>query len=157
VNFDWKTHNWGGTCEKCGGPCQRKYTHDADGNLVDGEYWSWMEETFQKAVQMFRGAGNAGATAIALRLVETADDVPAELVQRQQDFWNESAEFDDVNDVPDAMWGIPEDIQDQMIGEVGRGTYAPATATEFITEHIRRVNEAQRARPWIWPLHQLLT
>src|SRR5262249_13552784 len=96
-----------------------------------------------------------GRTAIAQRLVATTDDVPAKLVQRQQDFWNERAEFDDVNDVPDAMWGIPEDIHDEMMAEVGRGTYAPATATEFITEYIRRVNEAQRARPWIWPLPAL--
>jgi hypothetical protein len=152
VNFDWKTHNSDGTCEKCGGPCQRKYTHDADGNLVDSWYWSLMEETFQKAVETFRSAGNEAAAAIAQRLVKTADDVLAELVQRQQDFWNEGAEFDDVNDVPDAMCRIPEDIHDQMIAEIGRGTYAPATATEFITEFIRRVNEAQRARPWIWPL-----
>jgi hypothetical protein len=157
VTFDWKTHNPLGTCEKCGGLCQRKYTHDADGNLVDGEYWYLMEATFQSAIKMFRSAGNAGAMAIAQRLVETADDVPAELVQRHQDFWNESDEFDDVNDVPDAMNRIPDDIHGQMIAEIERGTYAPANATEFITEHIRRVNEAQRARPWIWPLHQLLT
>ena len=89
---------------------------------------------------------------VTSRLVATTDDVPAELVQRQQDFWNERAEFDDVNDVPDAMWGIPEDIHAEMMAEIGRGTYARVTATEFITEFIRRVNEAQRARPWIWPL-----
>jgi len=107
-----------------------------------------MEETFQKAVEIFRSAGNHTAAALAQRLVETTDDVPAELVQRQQDFWNESAEFDDVNDVPDAMCRIPEDIHDEMMAEIGWGTYAPVTATDFITEHIRRVNEAQRARPW---------
>jgi hypothetical protein len=55
--MDWKTHNPNGACEKCGGPCQRKYTHDADGNMVDGWYWSLMEETFQKAVETFRSAG----------------------------------------------------------------------------------------------------
>jgi hypothetical protein len=155
--MDWKTHNPDGACKKCGGPCQRKYTYDADGNLVDGWYWSLMEETFQKAVEIFRSAGNEAAVAIAQRLVETADDVPAELVQRQQDFWNEIAEFDDLNDVPDAMWAIPEDIHNQMIAEIGRSTYAPPNATAFITEFIRRVNEAQRARPWIWPLQQALT
>jgi hypothetical protein len=157
VNFDWKTHNSDGTCEKCGGPCQRKYTHDADGNLVDGWYWSLMEETFQKAIEIFRSAGNHKAAAIAQRLVETTDDVPAELVRRQQDFWNEISEFDDLNDVPDAMWRIPEDIQDEMMAEIGRGTYAPVTATEFISEFIRRVNEAHRARPWFWPLPHALT
>jgi hypothetical protein len=88
---------------------------------------------------------------------KTADDVPAELVQRQQDFWNEIAEFDDLNDVPDAMWAMPEDIHNQMMEEIGRSTYAPPNATAFITEFIRRVNEAQRARPWIWPLQQALT
>ena len=86
MNFDRKTHNSEGTCEKCGGPCQRKYTRDADGNLVDGWYWSLMEETFQDAVEISRGAGNAGATAIAQRLVATTDDVPAELVQRRKIF-----------------------------------------------------------------------
>jgi hypothetical protein len=71
--------------------------------------------------------------------------------------WNEIAEFDDLNDVPDAVWAMPEDIHNQMMAEIGRSTYAPLNATAFITDFIRRVNEAQRARPWIWPLQQALT
>src|SRR5262249_22652326 len=110
----------------------RKYTHDADDIMVDGMDWSLMQQTFQEAVETFRSAGNEAAVAIAQRLVETVDDVPAELAQRQQDFWNERGEFDDVNDVPDALWAIPEDIHDQMIAEIGRSTYAPSDATAFI-------------------------
>jgi hypothetical protein len=88
-------------------------------------------ETFQKAVEIFRSAGNEAAIAIAHQLVETADDVPAGLVQQQQDFWNEIAAFDDLNDVPDAVWAIPEDIHDQMIAEIGRSTYAPSRSTAW--------------------------
>jgi hypothetical protein len=141
-------------CQKCGGPCQRKYTHDADGNSVDGTYWSYLMDGFQYAVKVFRNAGNDRAAEVASRLVETTDDVTAELVQRQMDFWLEPTEFDDIEDAPDAMWNIPQDQYDQMMAEIGRGTYAPADATAFVEEYIRRVSEAQRARPWIWPQYR---
>ena len=86
-------HNPEFECQKCGGPCQRKYTHDADGNRVDGWYWVLLEQEFQQAVEAFRNAGNDGAAEVASRLVETTDDVPAELVQQQQDFWDRIRRF----------------------------------------------------------------
>jgi hypothetical protein len=144
-------HNPEFECQKCGGPCQRKYTHDADGNEVDSMYWHYLKSEFQVVVEAFRNAGNDGAAEVALRLVETTDDIPAELVQRQMDFWLEPTEFDNREDAPDAMLDIPQDKHDEMIAEIGRGTYVPATATAYVTEYIRRVNEARRARPWIWP------
>jgi hypothetical protein len=86
-----------------------KHTHDLDGNEVPGEYWYYLEDSFQKDVETFRRAGNDRAVAIASRLVATADDVPAELVQQQQDFWNAPAE-DDLKDI-DAVYGKLEEPQ----------------------------------------------
>jgi hypothetical protein len=63
-----------------------KYTHDFNGNAVDGFFWVLLEENFQKAASTFRSAGNDRAAEIAEWLVETADDVPAELVLGQMLF-----------------------------------------------------------------------
>jgi hypothetical protein len=125
-----------------------KYTHDLDGNEVDGWYWTLLEEGFQKAVQTFRREGKNGAVALGWRLVATTDDVPAELVQHQQDFWNIAAEIDEQCDRADA-WKLPEHTWDEMITEIGRGEYAPSNATVFVAEFIRRVTEAQGTRWWL--------
>jgi sirohydrochlorin ferrochelatase len=66
-----------------------KYTHDLRGNPVDGTYWLLLEDALRQAASTFRSAGNDRAAEIAERLVETADDVPAELVQEQMSFWQE--------------------------------------------------------------------
>jgi sirohydrochlorin ferrochelatase len=124
-----------------------KYTHDLDGNEVDGEYWVYLEESFQNALEAFRRAGNDGAVAIAWRLVGTADDVPAELVQQQQDFWNAPAAED--LKVIDAVHRKLGDIHDEMMNEIARGEYAPVNATLFVTEFIRRVNQAQGLQWWL--------
>jgi hypothetical protein len=123
-------------------PKPNKHTHDADGNIVDGWYWILLEDSFQDAVETFRREGKDGAVALAWRLVATTDDVPAELVQRQQDFWNIGVELDE----PESFWTLPDGVWDKMIAEIGRGEYAPISATVFITELIRRVTEAQGAR-----------
>jgi hypothetical protein len=124
---------------------RNKYTHDADANEVDGWYWILLEDNFRDAVETFRREGKNGAVALAWRLVATADDVPAELVQRQRDFWIIAVETDEPW-IREAIWKLLEDIWDGMIAEIGRGEYAPISATVFITEFIRRVTEAQRAR-----------
>ena len=124
---------------------RNKYTHDADGNEVDGWYWILLEDNFRDAVEACRREGKNGAVALAWRLVATADDVPAELVQRQQDFWNIANETDEQWRA-EPICKLPEDIWDGMIAEIGRGEYAPISATLFVTEFIRRVTEAQGAR-----------
>lgn len=126
-----------------------KYTHDLDGNIVDGFYWALIEANFQGAVETFRQAGKNGAVAVAWRLVATTDDVPAELVQHQQDFWNIAAETDEQWSRAEIIWKLPQDTWDGMIAEIGRGEYVPRDATVFITEFIRRVTEAQGARWWL--------
>jgi hypothetical protein len=118
-----------------------KYTHDLDGNLVGGFYWALLEEGFRDALETFRREGKNGPTAIAWRLVATSDNVPAELVQRQMDFWKIAAETDEQWNRAEAIWKIPEDIWDEMIAEIGRGEYAPSDATVFITDFIGRVDE----------------
>jgi hypothetical protein len=111
-----------------------------------------LEEEFQKFVTAFRAAGNNRAVEIVERLVATADDVPAELVQEQQEFWNKCAEASDNVPVADteefrkscakveAAMEELSDINDQMMEEVGRGEFAPADATVFVMEFIRRVS-----------------
>ena len=123
-------------------PKPNKYTHDADGNMVDGWFWLLLERSFQHAVETFRHEGNNRAVALAWRLVATADDVPAELLLRHMDFWNIGAEMDD----PESFWTLPNGVWDKMIAEIGRGEYAPISATVFLTEFIRRVTEAQGTR-----------
>jgi hypothetical protein len=125
-----------------------KYTHDLDGNLVDGFYWLLLEDKFRDAVEIFRREGKNGAVALAWRLVTTTDDVPAELVQHQQDFWNIAAETDEPWSNA-AIWKLPGDTWDEMIAEIGRGEYAPSDATVFITKFIGRVTEAQGAGWWL--------
>jgi hypothetical protein len=68
--------------------------HDLRGNEVDGWYWVLLEDTFRESATTFHAAGNDRAAEIAERLVATTDDVPAQLVQEQQDFWNCAADLD---------------------------------------------------------------
>ena len=63
-----------------------KYTHDLRGNPVDGTYWALLEDALRQAAATFRSAGNDRAAEIAEWLVETAGDVPVELVLGQMLF-----------------------------------------------------------------------
>jgi hypothetical protein len=63
------------------------YTHDFRGNEPEGQYWAWIEESFEHSATEFRAAGNDRAAAIADQLVATADNVPAELMSEYQEFW----------------------------------------------------------------------
>ena len=116
-------------------------THDLLGNVVDGDYWFWLEDTFQKSAATFRGAGNHRAAKIAERLVATTDDVPAQLIQEQQDFWNCTADLDPED--AEATLDELDDVHGQMMEELARGEYTPENATRFVMEFIRRVTGAQ--------------
>jgi hypothetical protein len=52
--------------------------------------------------------------ALGWRLVATTDDVPAELVQHQQGFWNIAAEIDEQCERADA-WKLPEHTWDEIL------------------------------------------
>jgi hypothetical protein len=109
--------------------------------MVDGSYWIWLEETFQKSATTFRGAGDNRAAKIAERLVATTDDVPAQLMQEQQYFWNCTADL--APDDAEATLEELEDVHDQMMEELARGEYTPENATLFVMEFIRRVTGAR--------------
>ena len=122
-------------------------THDMRGNQVDGWYWQLLEESFQKFATAFRGAGNDRAAEIADRLAATTDDVPAELVQEQQDFWNNAGDDADApigskeySERWEAEIAKLEDIDDRMKEEIARGEFTPDNATVFVMEFIRRVS-----------------
>jgi hypothetical protein len=110
--------------------------HDLRGNEVDGWYWVLLEDTFRESAAAFHAAGNDRAAVIAERLVATTDDVPAQLVQEQQDFWNCAADLD---------LERLGDVHDQMMEEIARGKYTPEDATVFVMEFIRRVTGATHA------------
>jgi hypothetical protein len=116
-------------------------THDLRGNMVDGCYWFWLEETFQNSVTSFRNAGNERAAEIAEGLVASTDDVPAQLVQEHQDLWNCTADLD--REDADATLEQLEDVYDQMMEEIERGEYTPENATAFVMEFMRRVTGAR--------------
>jgi hypothetical protein len=111
-------------------------TQDLRGNEVNGELWLYVWENFQASATAFRSAGNDRAAEIAERLVASTDDVPAELIQEQQDFWNRAADQEDDG----AAWEQLEDVDDQMMEELARGEYTPDNATVFVMEFIRRVS-----------------
>jgi hypothetical protein len=111
-------------------------THDLRGNEVDGYYWVLVAEEFQKWAAAFRDAGNDRAAEIADRLVASTDDVPAELIQEQQDFWNSAPDQEDIG----AAFEQLGDIHDQMMEELARGEFKPDNATVYVMEFIRRVS-----------------
>jgi hypothetical protein len=116
-------------------------THDLRGNEIDGLYWLWTEQTFQKFATAFRDAGNDRAAEIAERLIASTDDVPAELIQEQQEFWNRAPDQEDIGTALEQL----EDIHDQMMQEIARGEFTPDNATIFVMEFIRRVSSFRMA------------
>ena len=104
---------------------------DLMGNFVDGSYWSYLEETLLRDVKTLKGKPRA----ILDRLVETVGEVPPQLIKEQQEFWND---FDDDSEA-NATWAKLARIHAEMIEDIVRGEYAPANATLFVMEYIRRV------------------
>ena len=105
-------------------------THDLHSNVVNREYWIYLRLTFLRDAKTLSGK----AQAIVEQLAATTDDVPAQLVQEQQQFWNDAGE--------DNTWEIfyeLEDVHYEMIEEIARGESAPENATVFVMEFIRRV------------------
>jgi hypothetical protein len=105
-------------------------TDDMHGNQVNREYWIYLRLAFLRDAKALGGK----AQAIVERLAATTDDVPAQLVQEQQQFWNDAAE--------DNTWQRfyeLEDVHYAMIEEIARGESAPENATVFVMEFIRRV------------------
>jgi hypothetical protein len=80
-------------------------TQDLHSNAVDREYWFYLRLAFLRDAKALSGK----AQAIVERLAATTDDVPAQLVQEQQQFWNDAAEdntwqrFYELEDVHYAM------------------------------------------------------
>jgi hypothetical protein len=109
------------------------YTHDLFGREVDGLYWLLLEESFEDCARRYRAGGDERAASIADRLAETADDVPAQLMQEFQDLWN-------VMLYPDGQ--SPAELTgDEMIESIAYG-YSPDNATSFVSEFIRRATGA---------------
>ena len=105
-------------------------TDDLHGNEVNREYWIYLRLAFLRDAKAVRGK----AQAIVERLAATTNDVPAQLVQEQQQFWNDAAK--------DNTWHRfyeLEDVHHAMIEEIARGESAPENATVFVMEFIRRV------------------
>ena len=105
-------------------------TDDLHSNEVNREYWIYLRLAFLRDAKALRGK----AQPIVERLAATTDDVPAELVQEQQQFWNDAAK--------DHTWQRfyeLEDVHYAMIEEIARGESAPENATVFVMEFIRRV------------------
>jgi hypothetical protein len=105
-------------------------TQDLHSNAADREYWIYLRLAFLRDAKALSGK----AQAIVERLAATTDDVPAQLVQEQQQFWNDAAE--------DNTWQRfyeLEDVHYAMIEEIARGESAPENATVFVMEFIRRV------------------
>jgi hypothetical protein len=105
-------------------------TDDLHSNEVNREYWIYLRLAFLRDAKALGGK----AQAIIERLAATTDDVPAELAQEQQQFWNDAAK--------DNTWQRfyeLEDVHYAMIEEIARGESAPENATVFVMEFIRRV------------------
>jgi hypothetical protein len=105
-------------------------TDDMHSNEVNPEYWIYLRLAFLRDAKALRGK----AQAIVERLAATTDDVPAQLVQEQQQFWNDAAK--------DNTWQRfyeLEDVHSAMIEEIARGESVPENATVFVMEFIRRV------------------
>jgi hypothetical protein len=111
------------------------YKHDLYGREVDGWYWLLLEESFENCAGRYHAGGNELAASIADRLAETADSVPAQLMQEFQDLWN------DLDEHPDGQ--SPADLtMDEMMASLAF-SYAPENATLFVLEFIRRMTGAR--------------
>jgi hypothetical protein len=108
-----------------------EYRHDLFGREVDGAYWGDLEADFERDACIFRACGDELAAAIADRLAETADDVPAQLISEFQDCWDGMDQYPE-NQSP------AERTMSAMMTSLAAG-YSPATATAFVVEFIRRV------------------
>jgi hypothetical protein len=111
------------------------YTQDLYGREVDGWYWALLEDGFKDCAVRYRASGNERAASIADRLAETADDVPAQLMQEFQDLWN------DMFDYPDGQ--SPAEVTDEELMDSFACGYSPENATAFVLEFIRRVTGAR--------------
>jgi hypothetical protein len=105
-------------------------THDLHSNVVNREYWIYLRLTFLRGTKTLSGK----AQAIVERLAATTEDVPAQLVQEQQQFWNDAGE----DNTWERFYEL-EDVHYEMIEEIARGESAPENATVFVMEFIRRV------------------
>jgi len=79
--------------------------------------------------------GQEHAASITDRLAETADDVPAQLMQEYQDLWN------DIFDYPDCQSPAVltyEELEDELACG-----YSPENATAFVLECISRITGAR--------------
>jgi hypothetical protein len=119
------------------------YTHDSNGNEIDGQYWVWTEESFEDAAEDFRVEGNDRAAAIVDQLVATADNVPAESMSQYQEFWNNCGADLEIADVGHAINQLGE-VYAQMMEELGRGEFTPDDATAFVQEFIHRAGTSIR-------------
>src|SRR5262249_33289442 len=99
------------------------------GNEVDGGYWQLTEKQFCSNRLRHRDA-SCDALAILDRLVETTDDVLAEVMQEQQELWNNA---------PDGDFFHLRRGHDEMIEAIVRGEYVPESATVFLMDFIRRM------------------
>jgi len=111
------------------------YTQDLYGREVDGWYWVLLEEEFRDCSIRYRAKGQEHAASIADRLAETADDVPAQLMQEYQDLWN------DIFDYPDCQSPAVltyEELEDELACG-----YSPENATAFVLECISRITGAR--------------
>jgi hypothetical protein len=111
------------------------YTQDLYGREVDGWYWVLLEEDFLDLAVRHRANGQERAAYIADRLAETADDVPAQLMQEFQDFWNDAFDYPDGQSPALLTLEVLED-------ELPCG-YSPENATAFVLEFIRRMTGAR--------------
>jgi hypothetical protein len=112
------------------------YTQNLYGRELDGWYWFLLEEGFKNDAERCCASGHEPAGLIADRLVESADDVPAQVMEEFQALWN------DVGDYPDGQ--SPASLTyDGMISEIARGDYAPDSATVFVLEFIRRLTRTR--------------
>jgi hypothetical protein len=105
-------------------------TDDLRSNEVNREYSIYLRLAFLRDAKALAGK----AQAIVERLAATTDDVPAQLVQEQQQFWSDAGE--------DNTWKRFYELEDAhhaMIEEIARGESAPENATVFVMEFIRRV------------------
>lgn len=108
-------------------------THDLHSNVVNPEYWIYLRLTFLRDAKALSGK----AQAIVERLAATTDDVPAQLMQEQQQqllLWNGAGE-----DNTWARFYELEYVHYEMVEEIARGESAPENATVFVMEFIRRV------------------
>ena len=106
-----------------------QYTHDLHGNQVDGWYWQLTEKRFRSNRLRHRDA-SCDALAVLDRLVETTDDVLAEVMQEQQELWNNA---------PDGDFFHLKRGHDEMIEAIVRGEYVPESATVFLMDFVRRM------------------